>query len=788
MISNNSYAQTKGIGEKSLVFLNTLKKVVNFKNLIFVVLSFAMANTSFMGEYSPFSLVLFGVASVFNVPLILVLLSSIAGLALKSISIGILIKLLAFFILFTIITVVVNIEGVSKKTSVFIKFMISLGIVEVGYNLINGTFVTDFFAMLSNIAVAAILYFVFVTGIYVLSNITRDYVFSREEDISMIIVIALALTVFKDIMILQFSVFNILILILILVFGWKNGWVSGAASGIVIGLMLTFVTDVNMTYVVTLAFSGFISGILSKVGKVGVVIGFIVGNLYIAYYANGFSELNMRVSELVIASVSLLFMPKVLEIKLDRIFNKNKALSNPYENMLDSATNVKNKLGAMSDVFDSISNIVVDVTEEDAKETRDVIKKYIENYIEENCLGCNRRKACLNEDKLNIIVDYISTKLEHNEKILPSMLDLDCNSSEKIVNNIYEVYNSMKLMRILKQKERETSEKLSSQYKEVSKILTNISKNIKNNNIVAIDKKQLKLRDELKFYGFLVYEDEFKEDDENIEYIFVTNILTNIDKQKKEIVSIASNILERPMKIKLILNSSKTEKSRIRLVSTTEFDVQTNIFNTPKSGEEISGDSYLTQELDDLKYLSVISDGEGSGINAAKSSKAVIDMLEKLLSGGFNENSAIEIINSILKLKSSDSNFSTLDSMVIDLKNGNSQFIKLGAAPTYIIHNQKIITISTLNMPAGISSELDFIPVAKKLYEDDIIVQISDGVVNENCDISDNYLTNYLKAIDITKSVKILTDDIYKCVLKEKNNILNDDVTIIVTRVKKNKK
>lgn len=51
----------------------------------------------------------------------------------------------------------------------------------------------------------------------------------------------------------------------------------------------------------------------------------------------------MRVSELVIASVSLLFMPKVFETKLDRIFNKNKSLENPYQNMLDSSTSVKEK-------------------------------------------------------------------------------------------------------------------------------------------------------------------------------------------------------------------------------------------------------------------------------------------------------------------------------------------------------------------------------------------------------------------------------------------------------------
>ena len=786
MISNNSYVRTtQNSNEKITGVVNTIKKFVNIKNIIFIILSFAMSNTSFMGDSSPLSLVLFGVASVFNVPLILVLISSIVGILVQSVSMTVLVKLLSFFIIFTLITVIVNIEGVSKRFSVFIKFMISFSAVEVGYNLIQGSLITDLFTCLSNIVVAAILYFVFVSGIYVLTNISKGYVFSKEESIAMVIVVAIALSIFKNVTIMQLSIFNILVLILVLIFGWKNGWVAGAATGLVLGLMLTFMSDINMTYVVTLAFSGFISGILSKVGKIGVVIGFIAGNLYIAYYANGFSELTMRVSELVIASVSLLFMPKVFETKLDRIFNKNKSLENPYQNMLDSSTSVKEKIGAMSDVFDSIASVVVDVSDEDKLETREVIKKYIENTVNEKCLGCDRRKNCLNDEKLNLVVDYISNKLENNETIDEKMLDFNCELSKEFVRDIYEIYNSVKLMRILKEQERNNANKLSDQYKEVSKILSNISKNIKSD-LIKIDKKQEKLREELKFYGYLVYEDEYKEDDTGIEYTFVTNILNNIDKQKKEIISILSNILEKPMVIKLILNSSKKEKSKIKVVSTPEFNVQNSVISIAKNGEEVSGDSYLIEELQDLKHISVISDGEGNGRNASKSSKNVIDMLERLLSGGFDECGAIEIINSILKLKSDSQNSSTLDNMIIDLKTGYSQYIKLGAAPTYIIHEGKIVTINNMNIPVGVSDNPDYLPISRKLIDKDIVVQISDGVLHEGLDISNNYFTEYLKTIDVNKTAKQITDEIYRNVLRENKNILNDDVTIIVTKIIKN--
>lgn len=248
---------------------------------------------------------------------------------------------------------------------------------------------------------------------------------------------------------------------------------------------------------------------------------------------------------------------------------------------------------------------------------------------------------------------------------------------------------------------------------------------------------------------------------------------------------IVSNILEKPMVIKLILNSSKSEKSKIKLVSTPEYEIQNSIVSVPKHLEEISGDTYLAQELQGLKHLSVISDGEGNGRNAAKSSKMVIDMLERLLDGGFKEDSAIEIINSIIKLKSNDNNSSTLDSMIIDLRTGESQYIKLGSAPTYIVHEGKVITINNINIPIGISDTPDYLPIARKLVNNDIVVQISDGVLEENSNISNNYFTNYLKNIDVNKSTKSLSDELYKLVLKENKNVLKDDVTIIVTKLKK---
>lgn len=759
-------------------------KIFDLKNILFAVLSFALANVSFALDVTPFSYVLFGVASVFNVPLLLVLLFSILGLASTSLTTAVVVKLLAFFVLFSLLTALVNIQGVSKRFSVFFKFLIAISIIEVIFNFINSTLFTNIIGILSNIAIFSVLYFVFVSGIYVLINFNKGYVYTKEESVAMIAVVAIALTIFKDVQVLGFSVFNVLILTMILIFSWKKGPIYGGAAGLIIGLMLTLVMQVNMTYIVSLSLSGIISGVLSKFGKVAVAIGFLAGNIYLIYYANEFSYLSIRLSEFLVAAVPLLIIPKRLEIKLSSLFNKNKTLDKTYENVLDTASSIRKKVGAVSEVFDNLADSVVECTEEENSETRAVIKRYITEYTYNTCIDCKNKRECIADEKLNIIVDYIATKLENNEKIDSSMLTFECNESEKIIDGIYEIYNSMKLMRILKRKEKENSDKISKQYKEVSKILSNVAKNIKNVEIVKT-KEQKKLAEELKFYGFVVYEENFVKTDNIVEYTFVTDILTDIDKQKKQIVNIATDILEQDMTIKLILNSSKTEKSKIKLVSTPAYETQTGICSLIKTGEDVSGDSYSTYELSDLKYISILSDGAGSGKEASSASTSVIAMLEKLLEGGFEEDKAIEIINSVIKLKGEDSSYSTLDTFIMDLKTANASFIKLGSAPTYVVEDSKVITINNMNIPIGLIEKTEYVPVAKKLKNNDLVIQISDGVVDDTQNINDNYFINYLKTVDVTKSARVISEDISRFLNRTFEGNFKDDITVLVTKVKK---
>ncbi len=772
------------IDEKMGSVLNTLRKVINIKNLVFVLIAILLSTKTFIGDFKPFNYVMLATASAFEVPLLLVLLPSVIGLAVAK-DVSSIILLVVFFLLYNLVTAIVNISGMNKKYSIFVKFEASIAILQLVYSFITGALFTDLFNILSSIVICGIIYLVMATGLNVILNVRNGFVYTKEESIMMMVTLAMILSILNPIALWGFKVLEIIALVTILIYGWGNGALLGATTGLMMGLTYSCLCETSMSFVVAMAFSGFISGFLRRFGKLAVIVPFIIGNIYIIYNGLGSSHISIIVCETLIASVVLFFMPKFIERKLDNLFDLGKGLEAVRNNLLSPTKEVKEKIGAVSEVFESLSEITVPTSKETEKETADVIKKYILGYVNNKCISCSDMDECIDKENLDETAEFLAEKLENGEPIEHEMLKFDCKHSKQIIDDIYNMYTNMRITRVLKLRELENTEKVAKQYREVSKLLDNIANDLKEGALVK-DASQQKLRDELKFAGYNVYEDEFEKTEDLTEYTFVTDILTNIDKQKKNIVELASNILEQSMTVKLILNISKTEKSKIKLISTPKYSISTEIVSETKSGEEVSGDTYLQTELNDLRKLTVISDGVGSGKDASKSSTAVVNMLDRLLSGGFSEEKAIEIVNNIVKLKGEDELYASLDAAIINQRNGECYFIKLGAAPTYLIADGKVVVITSNSIPVGLVEDNEFVPVCKKLKEGDFVIQVSDGIVPEGSDINNNYLKNYLLTCDYSKSAKLIAQEIKEILYLNNGGTLEDDATVIVNNIELN--
>lgn len=202
-----------------------------------------------------------------------------------------------------------------------------------------------------------------------------------------------------------------------------------------------------------------------------------------------------------------------------------------------------------------------------------------------------------------------------------------------------------------------------------------------------------------------------------------------------------------------------------------------------KEGEKISGDTFSYMELEEGQVLMGIVDGMGSGREASQDSEVVVELIEDLLKAGFQEESAINLINSILLSKGNNQSSTAVDIAVTDLYSGKCNFIKLGAAATFIKRNQWIEVMKSTTLPVGILREVDYESTSKKLYDGDYIIMVSDGILEvfpgEN---KENEFTNFLMDVRL-KNPKELADYIlnYACKLSEDN--VRDDMTVLVAGI-----
>ena len=86
------------------------------------------------------------------------------------------------------------------------------------------------------------------------------------------------------------------------------------------------INSTSPTLVASYAISGMIAGIMNKLGKIGVIVGFCVGNAVLTYFANGNTVPIITIREILIASLGLLVIPKTVSIDITEMFNQTKCL------------------------------------------------------------------------------------------------------------------------------------------------------------------------------------------------------------------------------------------------------------------------------------------------------------------------------------------------------------------------------------------------------------------------------------------------------------------------------
>ena len=761
--------------------VNIFKNVFAKENIVIYIVAFMLSFVSLGQEFSIFSISLLGACISFSVPALGVVVISLIGNLIKfgvGGALGYIITTLILVASLFIIKPRYNEQERNEKIKIGKNIFLAsilIGILQISMETFT---LYDVLSTITLAIITLVFYKIFVNSLVVVKEFYKNRAFSIEEVIGASLLFAIAVGAFGDLSIYGFNIRNVFSILIVMILGWKNGILVGATSGVTIGVTLGVISGSEPIMIASYAISGMIAGILNRFGKIGVVIGFALGNIVLAYVSNGYTVELIHFKEILVASIGLLLVPKNLQIDLEEFIGNSKFLPYTSGRVLNKSKEVAESLNSVSKAIEKMASTYEEDKEEKEKKFTKEYKQYEENkkiFITEllNNLE-NYKENMLYDDISNVkgdIVDKIFKLLIDKQEI--SRKDLlqifaECNSyiigfddkdiSKKLEENIMQIvrtinvsYAQSKSDFIWKKKIEQNNKNVGKQLKDVSKAIGSMAKNLEKD----IEQEESYIKEKQEIISLLEQKEIIMQDiaikKEN-RYIVEIYLSENIENSKIELIG---KMLTKTLGEKIVLNQEASVGKKLEFISEDKYVMALGVANKTKTKSDVSGDSTLTIRLKDGKYLIAISDGMGSGKEAKKSSTEALQLLENLLLSGFDKNISLELINNSLINRNKES-YASLDIAIVDLYMGNVEFIKSAACPTYIKSGKRVQMVKSNSLPTGIIEESKIQTFDKDIEQGDIMVLCSDGVLDSNVEYKNKelWIKYLLEDIETTNTRK----------------------------------
>ena len=796
-INREEYVESKSEKKKIDLFTNVLQ----IKNVPIYIISLMIAMVGITGDISPFSVSILGACIVNSIPLLGVVLFSSIGSCIKFGISGLLEYILTALVL--IITMFIikpryNDDEKNEKIRLSKNIFIATMIIELAKVGMAGFTLYDILSIISFSIIAVVFYKIFVNSVVVIRDFSDKKAFSIEEILGASLILAIAVGAFGNFSIFGFSLRNILSILIVLILGWKNGVLVGTTAGVTIGVTLGVITSSDPIMVAAYAISGMVAGVLNRFGKLGVIIGFCLGNVVLAYVSNGYTVELIHFKEILIASIGLLAVPKSIQINIEEFMGNSKLLPVFPDRALNKSKETAERLNNVSDTIQEMAKSYKieenTIEEEPIQSNKDIfiselldnLKGYENNMLYEDMTNTEGqivdeifkllidKQEITREQLLEIFAKCNSYIVGFDDKKISEYLEDNISQMVRVINMSYKISKSSF---VWKKKFEENKKNIENQLQGVSKAISsiaeNIEKNIKNEELFNNEKRQI--IELLKQREIEIQEISIQREDRFLIEIYM-------QKSNNTDIEYIEKILTEVLKEKIVFNIDASIGTRLNFLSDDKYVMAIGNAETTKSNSSISGDSILNIRLKDGKYLVAISDGMGSGKDARKSSDKALKMLENLLLSGFDKKTSLELINSSL-INQNEEIFATLDIAIIDLYTGNIEFIKSGACPTYIKNGNKVQIIKANSLPAGIINDAGLQSFDIDIVSGEIMLMCTDGILDSNIEYKNKELwLKYLLEDIETNNTKKVADLVLNEAVDNNYGVAKDDMSVVVCK------
>lgn len=450
---------------------------------------------------------------------------------------------------------------------------------------------------------------------------------------------------------------------------------------------------------------------------------------------------------------------------------------NPYVIQMDK---LADSLGHLSNIFLKLTDYRMTFTKE---ENEDMFRRVTEKV----CENCENREACLGERRLNtyhMMYEILCAVEEYGAELnveIKRRLQKQCIMAPRFLRETLETFEGAKQKLVWNNKMVQNREGYANQLENFAKTIRYTTREL-DAGIFEDEHLEKKIKNHLRKSGVKMLSSVFYITPNGKYEIHLTikaskGHVIPVKELAAEVGSIVGRVMMPEQGERPIIGD---EYCTVSCIEGARFHTLQGIARIGKDCDQISGDTFLMTDLPGGKKGVALSDGMGAGEEAFRESTMVVELLEELLDAGFPVKTAVQLMNTALVIGREEVRFSTIDVSLFDLYSGECEFVKAGAAATYIKKGKEIEKIQSVTLPIGVIQDIEIDTVTKKLESGSFVIMVTDGVLDAlPAGEQDTLMNGFISEIDV-QNPKEVAHHILEKVLESSSGLPVDDMTILV--------
>ena len=629
-----------------------------------------------------------------------------------------------------------------------------------------------------------VLGFLLQKGVSALLSQERYLFLTREETLSFVLLfggVLVGLSSFRKELLPLAAAFCLLLA------ARQEGIGGGAASGVFLGFLLFVCGGIDMPLFIALALGGMFAGCFRDFGRLAQALAMVLSPCVFLFYIDAEKLQPLWFGSLALGSALFCLVPKGWLEKISGL----RAEESPADRYTKMKELTEEKLLSCSEAFLALGK-TFHLPEKGLEKGE--LSRMVDTIAGKVCQGCGLAHSCWQEElyrTYSMTFSALSTCEEKGrlqQTDLPEYFQTTCprlGRFTELVNEVYEIYRRD---RIWGSRLSECRALVGQQMQAVGEIMRALSGQMEPD-CIFLEGVTENLTKALKKQGF------------HPSRVLVTGEENGRGRQvritlpacggkgvcRDKILPLVKQVMGCPM---LLLEEGTCKVDgegrtcALHFLEEPAFSIHTATSFAPAEEGRPTGDAAAFLETAKGRAVLALSDGMGTGPSAAKESRTAIELLEQFTEAGFDRELAIKMINSALLLRRGEETYATLDICEVDLYSGHAEFVKLGAAASYLWRNDRVISLRSAALPAGILQTVQPEKNEMLLKDGDMIFMVTDGITDAlgGEEETARWLRGKLLAFPLSNP-EDAAEYILQEAKKDRKTDRRDDMTVLASRL-----